>query len=307
MKRLILILLSLLFAVVVFENCGTARNARVEEISYFEENILKFYGEEIYKRESCYNCHTQQIEKENLQLISLDGLGGKYSSIWLYHYLLEPDALIPQSSMPPFSNLHISPLDKEFFLKVCKEKGLKKSNDKLWDDLCHQAEILSEELNSRGRNTTPKNTEVLALISYLQDIPSSKKKIELDSLEYVKQLNKEKIWDNITWDSTSIILEIANNKENINKGKLLFKSNCSLCHGQQGEGGIGPNLTDEYWLHGGNKLDMARTIVYGIPEKGMIPWKSQLTPTEVGELTSYLTSLKDTNPEKAKFPQGKKQ
>lgn len=160
MKRLILILLSLLFAVVVFENCGTARKTRVEEISYFEENILKFYGEEIYKRESCFNCHTQQIEKENLQLISLDGLGGKYSSIWLYHYLLEPDALIPQSGMPPFSNLHISPLDKEFFLKVCKEKGLKKSNDKLWDELYHQAKILSEELNSRGRNTTPKNTEV---------------------------------------------------------------------------------------------------------------------------------------------------
>jgi cytochrome c oxidase cbb3-type subunit 3 len=80
-----------------------------------------------------------------------------------------------------------------------------------------------------------------------------------------------------------------------------------VCHGIQGEGGIGPNLTDEYWLHGGSSADIARTIIYGIPEKGMISWRHQLTPTEVGQIVAYINSIAGTEPEQAKAPQGKKQ
>ncbi|WP_245553803.1 cbb3-type cytochrome c oxidase N-terminal domain-containing protein [Cytophaga aurantiaca] len=90
----------------------------------------------------------------------------------------------------------------------------------------------------------------------------------------------------------------------IKEGYTLFQENCIACHGKTGGGGVGPNLTDEYWLHGGGLSDVFKTIKYGVPQKGMISWKSQLSPLNMQQLTSYIMSLKGTNPEKAKAPQG---
>jgi len=59
-------------------------------------------------------------------------------------------------------------------------------------------------------------------------------------------------------------------------GEAVYLGNCAACHGQQGEGGIGPNLTDKYWIHGGSVGDLFKTIKYGVPAKGMIAWKSHL-------------------------------
>ncbi|MDP6909240.1 MAG: cytochrome c, partial [Flavobacteriales bacterium] len=72
-----------------------------------------------------------------------------------------------------------------------------------------------------------------------------------------------------------------------------------------GEGGIGPNLTDEYWISGGTINEVFRTIKYGVPEKGMIPWESQLSPEQIQQVSSYiLVKLLGTDPPNAKEPQG---
>lgn len=92
----------------------------------------------------------------------------------------------------------------------------------------------------------------------------------------------------------------------IENGKILFDENCVACHGKAGEGGVGPNVTDEFWLHGGSLQDVFKTIKYGVPEKGMISWKSQLSPLNIQQLSSYILSLKGTNPTNAKAPQGDK-
>lgn len=91
------------------------------------------------------------------------------------------------------------------------------------------------------------------------------------------------------------------------KGAKTFKLNCSPCHGESGgsmPGGVGPNLTDDYWLHGGTVTDIFRTIKYGVPAKGMVPWEAQLSNTKIQEVASYIKSLKGTNPANAKEPQG---
>ena len=111
---------------------------------------------------------------------------------------------------------------------------------------------------------------------------------------------------NLPLDST-LILNIVSQEESIAKGKASFNQFCSICHGQLGEGGIGPNLTDEYWLHGGGTLDIARTITYGIPEMGMRPWHFQFQAKEIGEIVAFIHSIQGSNPENAKVPQGKKQ
>ena len=81
-------------------------------------------------------------------------------------------------------------------------------------------------------------------------------------------------------------------------------TNCMPCHGTMGEGTIGPNFTDEYWIHGGSIKDIFTTIKYGVPEKGMISWSSQLRPTAMQNVASYIMTLQGTNPPNGKAPEG---
>ena len=92
----------------------------------------------------------------------------------------------------------------------------------------------------------------------------------------------------------------------IDKGKVLYDKNCIACHGASGEGGIGPNLTDEYWLHKGGIKDIFYSIKYGWPEQGMQSWKDNFSPEQIAQLASYVKSMRGTNPPNAKDPQGEK-
>ena len=81
-------------------------------------------------------------------------------------------------------------------------------------------------------------------------------------------------------------------------------TNCMACHGANGEGGVGPNLTDQYWLHGGAFENIVGTITNGVPSKGMIAWKAILNPEQIRQVASYVKTLQGTNPPNAKAPQG---
>ncbi|MDX1956696.1 MAG: cbb3-type cytochrome c oxidase N-terminal domain-containing protein [Chitinophagaceae bacterium] len=87
-------------------------------------------------------------------------------------------------------------------------------------------------------------------------------------------------------------------------GKTKFLQTCSVCHGQNGEGGVGPNLTDNYWLHGGTINDIFKTIKYGVPEKGMQSWEKAFSPADIKNLSSYVKSLVGTTVANGKAPQG---
>lgn len=93
-------------------------------------------------------------------------------------------------------------------------------------------------------------------------------------------------------------------KASLENGKAIFTQNCKACHGANGQGGIGPNLTDNYWLHGGKINDIFKTIKYGIPEKGMISWKQKLKPIDIQNVSNFIVSIKGTNPENPKAPEG---
>lgn len=89
-------------------------------------------------------------------------------------------------------------------------------------------------------------------------------------------------------------------------GKAIFAANCVACHGNAGEGGIGPNLTDDYWLHGADIKDVFKVVKYGVPAKGMVPWEQTLTPGQIAEVSNYILSLHGSHPANAKEPQGEK-
>src|SRR5690606_20405584 len=92
----------------------------------------------------------------------------------------------------------------------------------------------------------------------------------------------------------------------LENGELLYVQNCSPCHAKDGGGTVGPNLTDEYWIHGGSVKDIFSVIKYGVQEKGMIPWEGKLNPEEIQNVTSYIITLQGTTPANPKEPQGEK-
>lgn len=103
-------------------------------------------------------------------------------------------------------------------------------------------------------------------------------------------------------DETNV--EMTDDSESLALGGTIFQTKCAVCHGQLGEGGVGPNMTDNYWIHGGSIKDVFKTIKYGVPEKGMIPWNTELRPADMQKVASYIMTLRGTNPPNAKSPQG---
>jgi cytochrome c oxidase cbb3-type subunit 3 len=101
------------------------------------------------------------------------------------------------------------------------------------------------------------------------------------------------------------LAELATDPAKMTGAAQVFVSKCSQCHGQLGEGNIGPNLTDEYWLHGqGALLDIYDVVSNGVPAKGMLAWKNQLRAAELLVVSAYVGTLVGTDPPNAKAPQG---
>ena len=100
-------------------------------------------------------------------------------------------------------------------------------------------------------------------------------------------------------------VELLTDAGDIQAGETIFTSNCVACHKAGGAGGIGPNLTDDYWLLGGGIKNVFHTISEGgRAGKGMISWKTDLKPSEIAQVASYVLSLHGSNPPDAKEPQG---
>jgi cytochrome c oxidase cbb3-type subunit 3 len=90
----------------------------------------------------------------------------------------------------------------------------------------------------------------------------------------------------------------------LTSGKDLFIASCAACHGKEGQGGVGPNLTDKYWLHGGSLPDVFKSIKYGWVDKGMKSWKEDLSPVQIAQISSFIKTITGTNPAGAKVAQG---
>lgn len=90
----------------------------------------------------------------------------------------------------------------------------------------------------------------------------------------------------------------------LEKGKEVFMKHCAACHGPQGQGLVGPNFTDDYWIHGNDIKDLFKVIKYGVAAKGMPTWEAQLSPKDMQNVASYILTLRGTNPPNPKAPEG---
>src|SRR4051794_32266155 len=98
-------------------------------------------------------------------------------------------------------------------------------------------------------------------------------------------------------------LEPSTDPQVISTGKATFLKLCAPCHRADGGGLVGPNLTDDYWIHGSNFVDNVKTIWNGVPQKGMITWKATLKPSEISAVASYIYTLRGTKPPNPKLPE----
>lgn len=105
-------------------------------------------------------------------------------------------------------------------------------------------------------------------------------------------------------DVDAALAKLQNDPKAIADGKQVFATNCVPCHRADGGGVIGPNLTDDYWLHGSTLPEIERTISNGVLDKGMPNWGKMLKPEQVNVVAVYVYSLHGTNPPNPKAPQG---
>jgi cytochrome c oxidase cbb3-type subunit III len=105
------------------------------------------------------------------------------------------------------------------------------------------------------------------------------------------------------FEATMTSLQPSADAEALARGKQTFLTLCAPCHRTDGGGLVGPNLTDDYWIHGSNFVDNVTTIWNGVPAKGMITWKNMLKPKEIYEVASYIYTLRGTKPPNPKPPE----
>lgn len=104
--------------------------------------------------------------------------------------------------------------------------------------------------------------------------------------------------------SPASLLAGARDAAVLDAGAARFVRSCAPCHGDQAQGLIGPNLTDDRWLHGGSVEQVFQTVAKGWPAKGMPPWGRTMKPDELAALVSYVRSLQGSNPPGARPPEG---
>lgn len=105
-------------------------------------------------------------------------------------------------------------------------------------------------------------------------------------------------------DSEEALLKLVSDTAVVTSGKAVFTAKCVACHGPDGQGLIGPNLTDDNWIHGGKITDIKNTVDNGVLDKGMLAWKAQLPAEDIRAVVAYVYSIHGTNPANPKAPQG---
>jgi len=126
--------------------------------------------------------------------------------------------------------------------------------------------------------------------------------LPLPSEEYAAALQAQAAGGEV---SEELLTAMASNPDAVAAGNEIFQENCAVCHKERGEGNIGPNLTDPYWIHGGAPTDIYRTIHDGVLQAGMPAWGQTLGAEAVQKVTAFVLSIRDSNVP-GKEPQGER-
>ncbi len=105
----------------------------------------------------------------------------------------------------------------------------------------------------------------------------------------------------------AVLVAMSKSPKSVDEGRQVFTTTCAPCHRADGGGNIGPNLTDEYWLHGSKPENIWSCVHDGVQGKGMPSWGPQLGEDKVAMVVSYVLTIRNTNVPNGKAPQGDKE
>lgn len=146
---------------------------------------------------------------------------------------------------------------------------------------------------------------ILYLLAYhvFNSFPLSKSEYDSEvasanaELQKIKAANPGPKIDEATVTVTTDAADLAN-------GKTTFLNTCSSCHRKDGGGDIGPNLTDEYWKHGGDIKNLFHVVTNGVPGTNMVAWGAVMSPEAIRNVASYVLTLQGSKPANGKKPEG---
>jgi len=110
--------------------------------------------------------------------------------------------------------------------------------------------------------------------------------------------------ENVGGGNAAMLLAAVAKPDAVAEGRNVFAGKCAACHAADGGGSIGPNLTDDNWLHGGTIEALYATVNNGVLAKGMPAWGKLLKPDEMTEVVAYVWTLHGTTPAKPRAPEG---
>jgi len=237
-----------------------------------------------------------------LILIAIEGIVGALENVMLYKLDEEAKArfLAEKEAVPQFTWL------KETYIKLLGQKPIEEESEIILD---HNYDGIRELDN----NLPPWwiyafYISIVFAAAYLLkyhvfngDNQIDELETELAEAKVAIEEYKKTAKDLVDFNTVTLLTDASDLKA----GKSTFETNCVACHMADGGGGIGPNLTDEYWILGGDIKHVFKTISEGGRSgKGMIAWKAQLKPAQIAQVASYVLSLKGTTPANPKEPQG---
>lgn len=129
---------------------------------------------------------------------------------------------------------------------------------------------------------------------------------DLQAAEYKKEAERGEAIKNAAiakFESGLEALQPSKDSAMLAEGQRIFTTSCAPCHRADGGGLVGPNLCDTYWIHGSNYVDNLKTIINGVPAKGMITWRGLLKPDQIQAVGSYIYTLRGSNPKNPKPPE----
>ena len=150
-------------------------------------------------------------------------------------------------------------------------------------------------------------TMIFAAIYFFHYEITESSSSDLELAEEMSEIQKlrDAVKMNTPQPETQDLNALVTNPEALTSGEKVYQSKCAACHGVKGEGQIGPNLTDTFWIHGEGTIEaIAKVINTGVTEKGMPAWGEMISGSEVNNTAAYILSLKGSNPPNAKKAEG---
>ena len=273
-------------------------------------------GRDIYIREGCNNCHTQTVRPLRTEVArygdyskaeesawdrpflwgsrrtgpDLARVGGKYPDAWHYRHTPNPQAMFPQSNMPPYAWLAATKLDTTLTARKVKVLGYGYDGAEVARQLAAFRQTVTAPAYPSAQvrsQVTPaalqgEITELDALVAYLQklgrDLKAAQKPVAgLATAEAAESMNP-----------------YAGNRAAEEEGEKIFKENCRSCHGEKGAGGFGPKLATTAHKFGGSDAELFASVAGGRPG-GMPVFLPQLGKDRIWKAVTYIRHLEREN------------